>query len=278
MSLAINNNFLSLNAQRKLGIVDTITGGGFSYEGGYVASRYLHGRLKAMGVDGGMKGLMTYRHAHQAANLDTALNAVTGGQYQDTADFMADFAANGASFIGNMNLTNADTGAIGGLDVDGGPTRDARGVVPPSGSGTPAQPLRNFKVAYPDIGAGDAPKRRVQIQVGAGAGDLVDMEFGAMNASALGVADLDLHKPSVALMRIDDALASVTAQPHRGRRLCRGRGPADARPDPAAGGIGHAEPGQWGASGRARTVALNRHCRFCHAVFGRYDLPPTPTL
>lgn len=61
-------------------IVDTITGGGFSYEGGYVASRYLHGRLKAMGVDGGMKGLMTYLHAHQAANLDTALNAVTGGK------------------------------------------------------------------------------------------------------------------------------------------------------------------------------------------------------
>jgi flagellin len=198
--------------QTAQGIVDTITGGGFSYEGGYIASRYLHGQLKAMGVDGGMKGLMTYLHAHQAANLDTALNAVTGGKYQDTADFMADFAASGANFIGNMNLTNADTGAIGGLDVDGGPSRDARDVVPPSGSGTPAQPLRNFKVAYPDIGDGAALKRRVQIQVGAGAGDLVDMEFGAMNASALGLADLDLHNPSVALMRIDDALASVTAQ------------------------------------------------------------------
>jgi flagellin len=194
------------------GIVDTITGGGFNYEGGYIASRYLHSRLKAMGVDGGMKGLMTYLHAHQAADLDTALNAVTGGKYQDTADFMADFAANGVGFIGNMNLTNPDTGAIGGLDADGGPSRDARSVVPPSGAGTPAQPLRNFKVAYPDIGDAEPPKRRVQIQVGAGAGDLVDMEFGAVNASALGLADLDMHNPAVALMRIDDALAAVTAQ------------------------------------------------------------------
>jgi flagellin len=198
--------------QTAQGIVDTITGGGFSYEGGYIASRYLHGRLKSMGVDGGMKGLMTYLHDHQAADLDTALNAVTGGKYQDTADFMTDFAANGASFIGSMNLTNADTGAIGGLDVDGGPSRDARGVVAPAGFGTPAQPLRHFKVEYPDIGGGDPPKRRVQIQVGAGAGDLVDMEFAAVNASALGLADLDMRNPAVALMHIDDALASVTAQ------------------------------------------------------------------
>jgi flagellin len=198
--------------QTAQGIVDTITGGGFSYEGGYVASRYLHGRLKAMGVDGGMKGLMTYLHDHQSANLDTALSAVTGGTYQDTADFMTDFAANGASFIGSMNLTNADTGAIGGLDVDGGPSRDARGVVAPAGFGTPDRPLRHFKVEYPDIGGGDPPKRRVQIQVGAGAGDLVDMEFGAMNASALGLADLDMGNPAVALMHIDDALASVNEQ------------------------------------------------------------------
>jgi flagellin len=198
--------------QTAQGIVDTITGGGFSYEGGYIASRYLHGRLKAMGVDGGMKGLMTYLHDHQAADLDTALNAVTGGKYQDTADFMTDFAANGASFIGSMNLTNADTGAIGGLDVDGGPSRDARGVVAPAGFGTPAQPLRHFKVEYPDIGGGDPPKRRVQIQVGAGAGDLVDMEFAAVNASALGLADLDMRNPAVALMHIDDALASVNEQ------------------------------------------------------------------
>jgi flagellin len=199
--------------QTAQGIVDTITGGGFSYEGGYVASRYLHDQLKSMGVAGGMKGLMTYLNGHQGADLDTALKAVTGGQYQGVGDFMTDFAAGGASYIAGMNLTNADTGAIGGLDADGGPTRDAQGVVPESGFGTAARPLRNFKVEYPDIGSGGGEtKHRVQIQVGASAGDLVDMEFSAVNAGALGLADLDMRNSAVALLRIDDALASITGQ------------------------------------------------------------------
>jgi flagellin len=198
--------------QTAQGIVDTITGGGFSYEAGYVASRYLHDKLKSMGVDGGMKGLMTYLSQHQSADLDTALDAVTGGQYQGLGDFMTDFAAGGASFIAGMDLTNADTGAIGGLDADGGPTRDAQGVVPESGFGTADRPLRNFKVEYPDIGGGAALRNRVQIQIGASAGDLVDMEFAAVNSSALGLGGLDMRNTAVALLHIDDALALVTEQ------------------------------------------------------------------
>ena len=198
--------------QTAQGIVDTITGGGFSYEAGYVASRYLHDKLKSMGVDGGMKGLMTYLSQHQSADLDTALKAVTGGQYQGLGDFMTDFAAGGASFIAGMDLTNADTGAIGGLDADGGPTRDAQGVVPESGFGTADRPLRNFKVEYPDIGGGAALRNRVQIQIGASAGELVDMEFAAVNSSALGLGGLDMRNTAVALLHIDDALALVTEQ------------------------------------------------------------------
>jgi flagellin len=194
-------------------IVGAIAGGGFTYEGGYVASRYLHEQLKSMGVDGGMKGLMTYLSAHRTADLDSALKAVTGGQYQDTGDFMADFAANGASFITNtMNLTNADTGAIGGLDADGGPSRDAQGVVAESGFGTADRPLRNFKVEYPDIGSAAPTMHLVQVQAGADAADLIDMQFAAVNASALGLGDLDMHNTAVALLRIDDALAFVGEQ------------------------------------------------------------------
>jgi flagellin len=199
--------------QTAAGIVGTITGGGFSYEGGYVASRYLHDQLKSMGVGGGMKGLMTYLAQHRTADLDTALNAVTGGHYHDTGDFMTDFAANGANYITNtMNLANADTGAIGGLDADGGPARDARGVVPETGYGTSAQPLRNFRVAYPDIGGGGEVMHQVHVQAGAGAGDVIDMHFSAVNAGALGLSSLDLRNTAVALLRIDDALASVNEQ------------------------------------------------------------------
>lgn len=199
--------------QTAAGIVGTITGGGFSYEGGYVASRYLHDQLKSMGVGGGMKGLMTYLTQHRTADLDTALNAVTGGHYRNTGDFMTDFAAHGANYItGTMNLTNADTGAIGGLDADGGPSRDAQGVVPETGYGTSAQPLRNFRVVYPDLGGGGVGMHRVQVQAGAGAGDVIDMQFAAVNAEALGLTGLDLRNTAVALLHIDDALASVSEQ------------------------------------------------------------------
>jgi flagellin len=159
-----------------------------------------------------MKGLMTYLSAHRSADLDTALKAVTGGQYQDLGDFMTDFAAHGAGFIAGMDLANADTGAIGGLDADGGPARDAQGVVADAGFGTPDRPLRNFKVEYPDIGTAAPSMRRVQIQAGADASDLIDMQFAAVNASALGLGDLDMHNTAVALLHIDDALAFVSDQ------------------------------------------------------------------
>ena len=201
------------SGQTAAGIVGTIAGGGFSYEGGYVASRYLHDRLKAMGVAGGMKGLMTYLNQNRSANLDTALKAVTGGQYQNTAGFMTDFAAHGVNYIKNtMNLTNADTGAIGGLDADGGPSRDAQSVVLDAGLGAVAKPLRNFKAEFPQIGSVGSATRRVQVQVGADAGDVIDMHFAAVDTSALGLADLDLHNTAVALLHIDDALATVTGQ------------------------------------------------------------------
>jgi flagellin len=187
-----------------------------SYEGAYAASRYLHDKLKEAGVDGGMKGLMTYLHAHQSANLDTALNAVTNGAIADSSAFMADFQANGAAFITTkMNLTNADTGGIGGLDADGGPVRNAKDVVSDVGYTDADKPLQNFKL---DFGAYDdgatTGVNRMQIQVGAGTSkdDLIELQFSAMNASALGLSDLDMTKTATALLHIDQAIDYVDKQ------------------------------------------------------------------
>jgi len=78
--------------------------------------------------------------------------------------------------------------------------------------GTTAQPLRHFKVEYPDIGSGGASMHHVQVQVGVNAGDVIDMHFAAIDTSALGLADLDMRNTAVALLHIDDALASITEQ------------------------------------------------------------------
>jgi flagellin len=187
-----------------------------SYEGAYVASRYLHDKLKEAGVDGGMKGLMTYLHENQSANLDTALNAVTNGTIASASAFMTDFQANGATFINTkMNLTNADTGAIGGLDADGGPSRNPTDVVSDVGYTSADKPLQSFKFDFDglDTGAG-AGVNRMQIQVGAGTtkDDLINLEFSAMNSQALGLADLDMKKTAVALLHIDQAIDFVDKQ------------------------------------------------------------------
>lgn len=194
------------------GVVATIAGGGFSYEGGYAASRYLHDRMKGLGVEGGIKGIMQYLNNNQSANLDAALNAVSKGVYTSNAAFLADFGANGAQFINTkMNLTNADTGAIGGLDADGGAMRDARAVVPASGTSNAADGLAGFNVVYPDEG-GASGVRRVQVQAGDSVGDLIDLQFSSMNARALGLANLDMTRSSVALLTIDRALEFVNEQ------------------------------------------------------------------
>jgi flagellin len=193
-------------------IVDVIAGGDFSYEGGYVASRYMHDKLKDLGVEGGIKGVMQYLDRNQSADLGVALNAVTGGAIADTDAFLADFDANGAAFItGKMDLWNADTGAIGGLDADGGAVRDARAVVPGSGTSNASDGLANFDVVYPDLGGATGVNRK-QIQVGDNAGDLIELQFSSMNAQALGLADFDLDRAAVSLLHVDQALAFVNEQ------------------------------------------------------------------
>jgi flagellin len=196
-------------------VVNGVTSSGFSYEGAYAAARYMHDKLKEFGVDGGMKGLMTYLSKNQSATLDTALDAVTRHQITGSADFLNKFHTEGAAFIGTMNLTNADTGAIGGLDADGGPSLNAKDVVSDVGFTDADKPLQGLKFDFANLddGAGTG-LNRMQIQVGAGTSkdDLIELQFSAMNAKALGLADLDMKKTAVALLHIDQAIDFVDRQ------------------------------------------------------------------
>ena len=193
-------------------MVTTISGGGFSYEGGYVAARYLHDKLKGMGVDGGIKGLMQYMTQNQGADLSTALNAVTGGRIASEGAFRTDFGTFGQAWAAaNINLGNTDTGAIGGLDADGKAVKTARNVVADTGDNNASDGMTGFDIEYPDLGGG-AGARRVQVQVGDGAGDLIDLQFGALNTAALGLAKLDMQRGAVALLHVDQALEYVNQQ------------------------------------------------------------------
>lgn len=56
-----------------------------------------------------------------------ALKNVAG--YDTIKDFANDFKQNGGPFLDNLDLTNADVGAIGGADADGISVLDARNVI-----------------------------------------------------------------------------------------------------------------------------------------------------
>ncbi|WP_020655191.1 flagellinolysin [Massilia niastensis] len=192
-------------------VVSDTAGGTFSYEGGYAASRYLHARMKELGVEGGIKGVMQHMAQHRS-DLDQALEAVSGGVFANEGAFLAEFGARGEAFINDrMNLSNADTGAIGGLDADGGQVRHARNVVPDAGDNNAGDGLSGFQVVYPELG-GATGVRRVQVQASSEAGDLIELQFSSMNARALGLADLDMDKSAVAILHIDQALEFVNQQ------------------------------------------------------------------
>lgn len=193
-------------------IVDGVGAGNFEYEGGYIATRYMHDQLKGMGVDGGIKGVMQYLMRNGGATLDTALDAVSGGRIASTSAFLSDFEAHGVEFVATkMNLNNADTGAIGGFDADGGAVFDARKVVANAGDNNAEDGLARFEVVYPELG-GATGVRRVQIQAGENAGQAIELRFSSMNAHALGLADLDLRNGAVALLHVDQALDFVNQQ------------------------------------------------------------------
>ena len=196
------------------GVANVVAGfqGTYKYSGGYAASRYMHDQLKGAGVTGGIKGVMQYLSANAGSDLDTALAAVSKGKYADVGAFESDFLANGVDYINTrMNLKNDDTGAIGGLDADGGALRSARAVVQDVAATSPDKPLRNFTVIMPENG-GNTGVKRVQIQAGPRADDLIELQFSAMNATALGLSDLDMRNTGVALLRIDQAIDFVNGQ------------------------------------------------------------------
>ena len=193
-------------------VIAGVSNSNSTYEGAYVASRYLHHKLKEMGVDGGIKGIMLHLSQHQSASLSDALNAVTEGAYADQDAFMVDFQANGANFIDNeMDLTNSDTGAIGGFDADGGPERSARDVMLDTTDRDPDDPLVGFTEVFPEVDT-QIETNKVQIQAGYKAGDIIAFSLGPMNAQALGLGDLDMRRAQAALLHVDEALAFVAEQ------------------------------------------------------------------
>ncbi|WP_043308674.1 flagellinolysin [Pseudomonas sp. ML96] len=182
------------------------------YSGGYAAIRYMHDQVKAAGGKG-IKDIMGYLQSHAGSTLDQALTNASRGAFASLNDFETQFNADAATYVAAMDLTNSDTGAIGGLDADGGPELSAEDVLPNQGTGSPGS--QGFSLVEPELFSenGVGGNNLTQFQVGAEAYETIQFGFSSFSADALALSRLDLtDTPGLAVMDIDDALAYIDRQ------------------------------------------------------------------
>ena len=197
--------FASSNGQ----VVDT------AYAASYAAVRFLHQSVKNAGGEG-IKDIMVALAS--GSTLDAAIASATSNTYASTAAFVTAFqapAGAGVTYMAaNINLTNADTGAVGGLDADGGPVRTASSVVPNLSTRSGDDVLAGFIENFDAIPVASGNALTMAFQVGADVGDRIETRIGAMNLDALALTNaLDIvNHPSQTIAAIDRALDFVNAE------------------------------------------------------------------
>ena len=183
------------------------------YSAAYVAVRYLHEKIQAAGGEG-VQDMIQYLHSNTGKTLNDAFANASHGAFANTTAFKSDFDLNKAAFVSTFDLSNADTGAIGGLDVDGGLERTATNVVPDFGLRTGTNVLAGFSEAWEDLSKAGGTGNVLSFQVGANAGQTVDTSIGGVNLGSLGLTDLDISTydgASLAMRHIDKALSYVNS-------------------------------------------------------------------
>jgi flagellin len=186
------------------------------YAAGYAAVRYLHQEIKNAGGEG-IKDVMTYLASHQSEGLDEAIAAATNGAYADADAFNTAFATNAATFITSLHtsgsLTNADTGAIGGLDADGGAVRTAESVIATGSNRSGEDQLAGFSETWESIATATLTTNDKTLQIGANVGETLQISTGAMNGTALDIMDVDLvNNFNQAISKMDRALDYVNSE------------------------------------------------------------------
>ena len=191
-------------------------GGSVDYSAGYLAVRYLHSVVGSTGLQTILQHLQTAgtgsetlsdalaaqgTFANEAA-LVSAYNTAIGSTAGDFNNFL--------STVG-VDLGNTDTGAIGGLDADGGPVYTAESVVEDVGTLNGTDVLAGFTETWNEWQerAGGGTGNILSFQVGANAKQTIDTAIGAMNLGALNLSTTDVSTVTgagKAIRQMDQAL------------------------------------------------------------------------
>lgn len=182
----------------------------WDYSSAYAAVRYLHDQIKTAGGQG-IKDVMSYLSANPGSTLDNALSSLNSTHpslnFNSEASFLNDFSTNGVAYISSMNFSNADTGAIGGFDADGGAIRTSTQVVPDVN--IPAlQPMTGFNIIWPsNIESGS-----LEIMVAANTNSTISLGLVKANTKTLGIENINITKDAkdqIALF--DNAIQTVSS-------------------------------------------------------------------
>lgn len=205
-------------------VTDAWGGDNTSYAFGYVATRVLHEELKTAGVADGVAALLQEMQSTAHASIDLAMQAtinkatgVTNSTYSQTtlqsaiSAMLADSnATNRDKFF---NLSNADSGGIGGLDADGKEARTGTAHITPETHG--GNSMQHFAATFEVLPTSSGAGQMMGFQVGANAGDFVYTNVGSMNLGALGLEKLDVSTASSsrsAMVLLDSAIDYVSSQ------------------------------------------------------------------
>jgi flagellin len=167
------------------------------YSAAYAAVKYLDTKLTQAG-----QSMKTFFDTLQSLpnDLDDAIAAT--GLWADAATFVTDFKTNGTAFINTLNLSDADTGGIGGGDSN---------MTVPNMNLDTTDPLQHFTEVWPAT----TPTTGFFLHVGASSNstDRLSLSSTVVTADVLGVSGLDLvNDAGDAIDRLDLAVESLASQ------------------------------------------------------------------
>lgn len=194
----IINNIDNLDTAGEFG------GSATDYATAYIATRYLD-----TVAPGGVPSVLSFLSGDGDRTMDDYFAQAGISNISNIAEFATDFKANAETMFAAMDLTNPDTGGIGGVDANGG-TRDTTwsGSIPDTSNSTD-NPLSGFIEVWP-TGVIEFASSTLAFQVGSEVGQTIDVNLSRLSLDDLGLASLDIvNFGNTAINAFDSALTEV---------------------------------------------------------------------
>lgn len=181
-------------------------GSSADYSRGYVATRMLHDEMKQLGHADGIATFMNYLEP-AGRTVSDALEHFLG---MTEADYITHVQNNGGNYIVNqMDLTNADVGALGGFDADNMGIKDEHDSVGDANSYA-EQPLEGFQIDWSAINFTPPQNKTFSLHTGSQAGDRSDFQIRGGTAERIGLSGVNVSanaRGSIAI--VDKALTNI---------------------------------------------------------------------